>query len=398
MRSRISVLACLLVGAIALPTTSAVAADSIAITSAFSQLTTIPTLADPSVIVLDEKTGEVLFESNSNSPRKPASVIKLISAASAYTYLTPSDSFSTTLYTGADAKSIVIKGSLDPWISYDHKVAVKMGRTSLERIEFNALSALKDMNNGSTKETTIYYSGLYASEISHIKRFLKDHKASTDLKRVSNKALEPLIGVEIFTSTSPTLQKIVDWVLTWSDNLLAERVARLASVAAGNSLDDAGVAKTFATLLSGMGISTSNLVVKDASGLSKQNRVTARQISQLLFAIHHDPKFAPIVSGLPIGGVTGTLQNRFVDTAPDAVGLVRAKTGTLNGTTNLAGYVESGDRQYIFVIIADRHSKSYTVTKKVRATVDRILGKIAKPLLPTFTVLPINTESTTAVS
>jgi D-alanyl-D-alanine carboxypeptidase/D-alanyl-D-alanine-endopeptidase (penicillin-binding protein 4) len=254
------------------------------------------------------------------------------------------------------------------------------------------------MNNGSTKDTTIYYSGLYSSEISHIKGFLKDHSASTNLKRVSDKALEPLIGVEIFTSTSPTLQKIVDWLLTWSDNLLAERVARLASVAAGNSLDDAGVAKTFATLLSGLGISTSHLVVKDASGLSKQNRVTARQISQLLFAIHHDPKFAPIVGGLPIGGVTGTLQNRFVDTAPDAVGLVRAKTGTLNGTTNLAGYVESGDRQYIFVIIADRHSKSYTVTKKVRATVDRILGKIAKPLLPTLNILPINTETTTAIS
>ena len=398
MRSRISALVCFLVGALALPTAPAIAADSIAITSVFSQLTTIPALADPSVIVLDEKSGEVLYESNSNSPRKPASVIKLISAASAYTYLSPSDSFSTTLYAGADAKSIVIKGSLDPWMSYDHKVAVKMGRTSLERIEFNALSTLKEMNSGSTKDTTIYYSGLYSSEISHIKRFLKDHRASTNLKRVSNKALQPLIGEEIFTSTSPTLQKIVDWVLTWSDNLLAERVARLASVAAGNSLDDAGVAKTFSTLLSGLGISTSHLVVKDASGLSKQNRVTARQISQLLFAIHHDPKFAPIVGGLPIGGVTGTLQNRFVDTAPDAVGLVRAKTGTLNGTTNLAGYVESGDRQYIFVIIADRHSKSYTVTKKVRATVDRILGKIAKPLLPTLNILPIETDTTTAVS
>ena len=301
MRSRISALVCLLVGALVVPSSAAEAADSIAISSVFSQLTSIPTLADPSVIVLDEKTGEVLFESNSNSPRKPASVIKLISAASAYTYLSPSDSFSTTLYTGADAKSIVIKGSLDPWMSYDHKVAVKMGRTSLERIEYNSLSALKDMNNGSTKGTTIYYSGLYASEINHIKRFLRDHRASTQLKRVSPNALEPLQGVEIFTSVSPTLQKIVDWLLTCSDNLVAERVARLASVAAGNSLDDSGVAKTFAALLSGLGINTSNLVVKDASGLSKQNRVTARQISQLLFAIHHDPKFAPIVDGLPIG-------------------------------------------------------------------------------------------------
>jgi PBP4 family serine-type D-alanyl-D-alanine carboxypeptidase len=194
------------------------------------------------------------------------------------------------------------------------------------------------------------------------------------------------------------LQKIVDWVLIWSDNQLADRVARLASVAAGNSLDDAGVAKTFKTLLTNLGISTSNLVVKDASGLSKENRVTARQISELLFAVHHDPKFAPIITGLPVGGKSGTLQNRFLETAPDAVGLVRAKTGTLNGTTNLAGFVESGENQYIFVIIADRHSRSYTVTKRVRATVDRTLGKIAKPLLPVLPTVSTVSESSTATN
>lgn len=398
MRSRITWLACLVAGLLAFSSTCAYAADSVAITKVFSQLSSTTSLADPSVIVMDEKTGSVLYESNSNSPRKPASVIKLISAASAYTYLSPSDSFSTTVYTGADAKSIVIKGSLDPWISTSHKVAVKMGRTSLERIEHNSLNLLKEMNNGSTKETTIYYSNLYSSEVSHIKRFLKDRNAATQVKRVNAAALEPLIGVEVFTSNSPTLQQIVDWVLVWSDNQLADRVARLASVAAGNSLDDAGVAKTFATLLTELGISTTNLVVKDASGLSRENRVTARQIAQLLFAIHHNPKFAPIVTGLPVGGVSGTLQSRFRDTAPQAVGLVRAKTGTLNGTTNLAGFVESGENQYIFVIIADRHSRSYTVTKRVRATVDRILGKIAKPLLPSLPTIPTVSESITVTN
>ena len=398
MRARITTIVCLLAGLLAFSHPGAYAADSTVISRVFSQLATNTSLADPSVIVLDEKTGSVLYEFNSNSPRKPASVIKLISAASAYTYLSPSDSFSTTLFTGADAKSMVIKGSLDPWISTDHKVAVKMGRTSLERIEYNSLSLLKEMNNGSTKETTIYYSDLYASEVSHFKRFLRDRNAATQLKRVNAAALESLTGVEVFTSYSPTLQKIVDWVLTWSDNQLADRVARLASVAAGNSLDDAGVAKTFKTLLTNLGISTSNLVVKDASGLSRENRVTARQVSQLLFAVHHDPKFAPIVTGLPVGGKSGTLRNRFLDTAPDAVGLVRAKTGTLNGTTNLAGFVESGENEYIFVIIADRHSRSYTVTKRVRATVDRILGKIAKPLLPVLPIVPTASDSSTATN
>ena len=397
-RKRISVGACLLAALIALPQSSATAADTLLVTRVFSQLATTPTLADPSVIVLDEKTGEVVFESNANSPRKPASVIKLVSAAAAYTYLSPSDSYTTSLWAGVDSKSVVIQGSLDPWISYDHKVAEKMARTSLGRFEYNALSAIKEANSGSTKETVIYYSDLYAQDVAHIQKFLKDRNAATTLKRVTHKQAVALSGGYILDSTSPTLEKIVDWTLIWSDNLLAERIARIASVAAGNTFDDEGVAATFKTLLTEMGISTANLVVKDASGLSKQNRMTARQVSELLMVIYHDPKFAPLVEGLPVGGISGTLQNRFLETAPEAVGLVRAKTGTLNGTTNLAGFVESGDHHYIFVVIADRHSKSYTVTKKVRATVDRILGKIATPLLPVLLPLTPSSESVTATN
>ena len=398
MRSRVALAACLLAGFLIAPQNNALAADSIAITRAFSQLATTSTLADPSVIVVDEKSGEVVFESNANSPRKPASVIKLVSAAAAYTYLSPTDTFTTSLWEGIDNQSVVIQGSLDPWVSYDNKVALKMGRTSLERFEFNALSTIKRLNSGSTKNTTIYYSNLYAQEVAHISRFLKEHRVSTTLKRVTSQVAAEKSATMVLDSTSPTLRKIVDWTLIWSDNLLAERIARLASQAAGHSLDNAGVAKTFSELLTSLGINTTNLVVKDASGLSKQNRVTARQISQLLMVIYHDPKFAPIVSGLPIGGISGTLQNRFVETAPEAVGLVKAKTGTLNGTTNLAGFVESGDHQYIFVVIADRHSKSYTVTKKVRATVDRILGKIATPLLPELLPIASASESATATN
>jgi D-alanyl-D-alanine carboxypeptidase len=391
-------LACLVAGAVAIPQSGALAADSIAISSAFSQLVTVPALANPSVIVLDEKTGEVVYESNSTSPRKPASVIKLLSATAAYTYLNPSDSFTTTLSEGADGKSVVINGSLDPWVSYDNKVAEKMGRTSLERFEFNALSALKRINSGSTKNTTIYYNDLYASDLNHIEHFLRDHHLSISLKRVSEQGAVDASGARLISSTSPTLETILDWTLTWSDNLLAERIARLASAAAGNTLDDAGVEKTFKTILSNYGITTSNLVIKDASGLSKENRVTASQIAKLLMIIYHDPKFTKLIAGLPVGGVSGTLRHRFIETAPEAVGLVRAKTGTLNGTTNLAGYVESGEHEYIFVILADRHSKSYSVTKKVRATVDRILGKIAFPLLPELLPLAPSGETLTATN
>jgi PBP4 family serine-type D-alanyl-D-alanine carboxypeptidase len=189
-----------------------------------------------------------------------------------------------------------------------------------------------------------------------------------------------------FESNSPQLQKILAFTLVWSDNVLAERIARLTARAAGNTFDADGVAATFTTLLSDFEIDSSSMVVTDASGLSRDNRVTALQVGELLVKIHKDERFNPVVTGLPIGGISGTLRKRFLTTAPNAVGLVKAKTGTLNGTTNLAGYVESGDREYAFVIIADRLPRGSSAANRAKATVDKTLGKVASPLLP---LLPV---------
>lgn len=382
MLRKFAVLLCLVLGLQAVPQTYLHAADIASVTNAFSQLARTPALANPSVLVMDQASGEIIYQSNAESPRKPASVIKIISAAAAYTYLTPNDSYTTSLWQGTDSKTVVLQGSLDPWISYDARVAQRMKRTSMAKLEWHLVNTLSLNNGGSLAGTQLLYSNLYPQDVAEIERYLKARKVPVTLKRTSPEGAVARSSTEIISSTSPSLETIIDWTLTWSDNVLAERIARAASAAAGNSRDDKGVEKTFKGLLESLGISSKNLVVKDGSGLSRENRLSALQVSQLLLVISKDPKFAPLVEGLPIGGVSGTLTERFIDTAPSAVGLVKAKTGTLNGTTNLAGYIESGSSQYIFVVIADQHSRSYSVTKKVRATVDRILGKIAKPLLP----------------
>jgi D-alanyl-D-alanine carboxypeptidase/D-alanyl-D-alanine-endopeptidase (penicillin-binding protein 4) len=82
-----------------------------------------------------------------------------------------------------------------------------------------------------------------------------------------------------------------------------------------------------------------------------------------------------------VGGETGTLRRRYVETAPDAVGLVKAKTGTLTGTVSLAGYVQSGDREYAFVVIADKIKRTNAASDRARKTLDRYLAKIAAPLM-----------------
>jgi D-alanyl-D-alanine carboxypeptidase len=373
---------------------AAQAAEPAAIKAAFTQLVKNNNLANPAVIVVDESTGEVVFEKNSLVARKPASVIKLITGAAAYTYLSPSDSYTTSLWMGIDTKTVVVQGSLDPWTTFNSAQADKLKRTSLGKLAYSAMTALGKANAGDYEDTTLYYSNLYPQDVAALKTYFKERNLAIVLQKVSDKQAKELSLNQILTSTSPTLQVITDWMMTWSDNVLAERIARSAASAAGFTRDYAGVAKVFRKLMTGLGIDTKNLVVKDGSGLSRENRVTAQQISQLLMVIARDEKLGALITGLPIGGVTGTLTERFIETAPSAIGLVRAKTGTLNGTTNLAGYVESENKEYIFVIIADKHSRSYTVTKRVRASMDQALGKIAKPLLPVF--LPVDTN--TAIS
>ena len=390
---KFGILACLIFAFPILSTPQASALDNPSIASLFSRLTSGSVLADPSVMLIDQKTGEVVFEKNAHSLRKPASVLKLYSATAALTYLQPTQRFTTSAWVGAEPKSIVIQGTLDPWFSLSDVQAKKMGRTSLPRIEYNSLKALKSANPGSIRNSTIYYSDLYSQDVANLKSFFVKHGVNAVMKRVSFDEAQALSSTQILSSDSPELQEILAFTLTWSDNLLAERIARLASRAAGHSLDDAGVAETFAEVLTGLGIENQNLVIQDASGLSKDNRVTATQVAQLLVKIRNDSRFAPLIGGLPIAGMTGTLRHRFIETAPQAIGLIKAKTGTLNGTANLAGYVEAGDREYVFVIIADKLRKSSTAENRARATVDRILGKIASPLIPE--ILPVSGEVTT---
>ena len=352
------------------------------IPAAFEELLQQPSLSNPAMILIDGTSGEVVYEKNAFSQRKPASVMKIFAGAVAIKYLDMQSRFTTNISLGVNEKTLVIQGSNDPWISLSHSVAKKMDRASLPYLAFNTLSAVKKSNNGSLKGITILYSKLYSQDVSNLKAFWAKRGFKPVMKAVSSD--ETLLNANEFIvgDQSPEVYKILDYMMLWSENNLAERLARLASRAAGNSFNDKGVAEEFEALLVEYGIDSSKLVTKDASGLSKENRVTATMMGQLLYQLRKDPKYTPLYNSLPIGGISGTLRSRFLTTAPNAVGLVRAKTGTLNGTVTLAGYVESTDREYVFVTLADDISRGNAASDKARAAIDRILGRIAAPNIP----------------
>src|SRR3954470_302335 len=100
------------------------------------------------------------------------------------------------------------------------------------------------------------------------------------------------------------------------------------------------------------GIKAGSYKVVKRSGLTHENPITPSDLSTLLRKIYYDMSVAPeFLSSLAIAGIDGTIRNRFLNT--DAVGLVRAKNGTLNGVSALSGYVGEKDEVLVFSIFVD---------------------------------------------
>ena len=114
--------------------------------------------------------------------------------------------------------------------------------------------------------------------------------------------------------------------------------------------------------LTSVGIKPGAYKIVNGSGLTHENRITPQDLSSLLRKIYYDLSVAPeFMTSLAIAGIDGTIRNRFMGT--DAVGLVRAKTGTLNGVSALSGYVGDKDDVLIFSIFVEgfRHRRTNEV-------------------------------------
>jgi D-alanyl-D-alanine carboxypeptidase len=363
-----------------LPAHAALSPESIP--AAFDELLKNQNLANPAMIIIDGNTGAVIYEKNAYSQRKPASVMKILTGAVVLDHLDPLSTFGTTVNINPELKTVIVRGSYDPWISLDHNTARKMNRASLPYIGFRTMTYVKEFNGGSLKNYKVIYSGLYSQDVSNLKAFWAKRNFKPAMKAVTDEEAFMALGEQVVAESSPTVGALLDWILLWSDNLISERLARLSAKAAGYGMDDKGVDKVFRDLLANLEIDATKLVVADASGLSRKNKITAKLMGELLYKLRKDEKYALMYACLPVGGVSGTLRTRFLTTAPGAVGLVRAKTGTLNGTATLAGYVQSTDREYVFVTLADEIAKGNSALNRARAAIDRVLGRIAAPNIP----------------
>jgi D-alanyl-D-alanine carboxypeptidase/D-alanyl-D-alanine-endopeptidase (penicillin-binding protein 4) len=156
-----------------------------------------------------------------------------------------------------------------------------------------------------------------------------------------------------------------------SQNLHAELLLRrFGRIAGTGSIADGQV--VVRSMLDQAGVPPHAVSLSDGSGMSSYNRVSPRGMTTLLRWIERQPWGGEWRKTLPVGGTDGTLSRRFANTP--LAGRIFAKTGTLNATNALAGYmIAASGKELVFAIYAN------DVPDDVRATaiMDRALLAIA---------------------
>ena len=161
-----------------------------------------------------------------------------------------------------------------------------------------------------------------------------------------------------------------------SQNLHAELLLHQLGVAFSDDQDGGSTAqgaRVVRQFLLNAGIDADDFVFFDGSGLSGHDLVTPRATARLLQYASGQPWFADWKSSLPVGGVDGSLEERFAK-AP-LKGKVFAKTGTLGEARALSGYLEcASGKTVIFSIMVGNHLPQ---THADRDVMDRIVAAIA---------------------
>ncbi|WP_146134327.1 D-alanyl-D-alanine carboxypeptidase/D-alanyl-D-alanine endopeptidase [Glaciihabitans tibetensis] len=163
-----------------------------------------------------------------------------------------------------------------------------------------------------------------------------------DAITVSEGAAETGAPVLAEVSSQP-LSTLVGQMLLQNDATLAEMLARVLSVESEFSGSAASLQQAIPQALQGLGLATGELTVRDGSGLSRDNSVSAQFMASVMAAVASNEAVATVLTSLSVAGETGTLAARFADDSAPAVGAISGVAGSLDGSRSLAGVISAPD-------------------------------------------------------
>ena len=358
-----------------------------------------PDLAQFTGIVIDPATGAVLWNKDSNTPQIPASTAKMLTGTAMLTSLDPTSRFVTKVVQGDQEGDIVLVGGGDVTLSArnegvgtvydgaplmaDLAAQVKASGVDVKRVVLDTdYWTGPDLADGWQTSDIRGTPGSAQGYITRMSPLMVDGDREDpanensirtgDPANTAGKALARLLGtpdLPLVAGTAPDQGTVIAQVssqpmsvllaqaLENSDNVLAEALARQVAIARGAPPSFAGASAAILEALDDLKIDTIGIQMYDGSGISTQDRVPPAVLAQVVsLAVKGDnPALRNLLTGLPVAGVSGSLSDRFQDAGSKAgAGWVRAKTGSLEVTYALAGYVPDVDgRILVFAFVSN---------------------------------------------
>jgi len=358
------------------------------------------------VEIADAATGRVLYAENASAPATPASTTKVATAVAALAVLGPSARFTTSVRKVAGG--VVLVGGGDPTLAVNAYPASDYPQpATLAALAASTAAALKAAGEKSVTlgyDTSLYSgpemapgwtdSDVTTGNVTPIVSLEADQgrltpsgalEDSDDPVNFTPRTMDPAgltaaafatllardgitvtagpaemtapAGATVLASvSSPPLSQIAEQMLTESNNVIAEDMARALAIAMGLPATFGGAANAVTTELRRLGVTTPISLV-DGSGLSPDDAIAPETLVRVLtLATTGVPGLRAAITGLPIAGFTGTLSaggSVFGGIDGAARGVVRAKTGNLATVATLAGLVyDRSGRLLIFAIMA----------------------------------------------
>ena len=383
---------------------------------ALAPVLALAALRDSAVVVRDGQTGAVLLDQRGSELRIPASTTKLLSAAAIGQAFGADETLQTVVRQGERPDQIVLVAGGDSLLAPGRgDPDAVAGRAGLRDLAGQVAAALA---KSGTREVTLYVDETYADGPATASTWSPTFRSSgitgavamlgLSSQRATGAAPGPAdpvssvrsrfaqqleaLGIDVRLAprrSTPTggpgsvlgsvesapVRDQLALALTDSDNALTEILARQAAYRSGAGTDFAAVGGWVVDQVTALGLATDGVRLLDASGLSRENRVRAALLAEVL-VLGYDgthPVLRRALDGLPIGGLTGTLENRLAGSDHVAAGRARAKTGTLTGANALAGSVVDDDgRLLVFTGMV-----AGAGTNDARAALDRLVATVA---------------------
>jgi D-alanyl-D-alanine carboxypeptidase/D-alanyl-D-alanine-endopeptidase (penicillin-binding protein 4) len=161
-------------------------------------------------------------------------------------------------------------------------------------------------------------------------------------------------GARLLASVrSPALSEVVRDINKYSNNVMARQLFLTLGATGGRApgtMDKArAVVKQW---LAQKGMPMPELMMENGSGLSRIERISARNMGEMLLEAFGSPVMPEFVSSMPIVAADGTMRKRL--TGADIAGQAHIKGGTLSGVRSIAGYVlDAKGRRSVVVLIVN---------------------------------------------